>query len=64
MKDEQIPNIQMEHSHSIINLNVTPKKKSFDWALYDNNVFNLLDITKTSKLIDIVPNIERIRSQI
>lgn len=27
MKDEQIPNIQMEHSHSIINLNVTPKKK-------------------------------------
>jgi hypothetical protein len=33
-------------------------------ALYDNNVFNLLDIAKTSKLIDIFPNIERTRSKI
>jgi hypothetical protein len=27
MKDEQILNIRMKHSHSIINLNVTPQKK-------------------------------------
>jgi hypothetical protein len=39
-------------------------KKNFDWALYDNNVFNLLDTAKTSKLIDIFPNIERTQSQI
>jgi hypothetical protein len=32
MKDEQILNIQMEHSHSIINLNVTQQQqKTLIW---------------------------------
>jgi len=67
-KAKQILNIQMEHSHSIINFNVTQKRKReyFDWAPYNNNVFYLLDIypnltyfTKMSKLIIIFPNIKR-----
>jgi hypothetical protein len=45
-KAKQILNIQMEHSHSIINFNVTQKRKReyFDWAPYNNKVFDLLDI--------------------
>jgi len=42
----------------------------FDWALYDNNVFELLDIyptltyfAKTSKFIDIFSNIKTTKSQ-
>ncbi len=72
-KAKQILNIQMEHSHSIINFNVTQKRKRecFDWAPYNNSVFDLLDIypnltysTKTSKFINIIPNIKRTISQI
>jgi hypothetical protein len=45
-KAKQFFNIQMEHSHLIINFNVTQKRKKeyFDWAPYNNNVFDLLDI--------------------
>lgn len=34
----------MEHSSSIIYLNITKQKNKIDQALYDNNVFDLLDI--------------------
>lgn len=43
-KTKQIPNIQMEHSSSIIYLKITKQKNKIDKALYDNNVFDLLDI--------------------
>jgi hypothetical protein len=69
-KDEQIPNFQIEHSHSIIDLNVI-HKKHFDWTFYDNNVFDFLNTypnltyyEKTSKFINIFSNITRARSQI
>jgi hypothetical protein len=40
------PKIQMEHSHLIAEPNVTHKKinKKIDWALYDNNIFELLEV--------------------
>jgi hypothetical protein len=37
------PKIQMEHSHLIIECNVTPIY-IFDWALYYNNIFELLEV--------------------
>ncbi len=72
-KAKKLPKIKMEHSHSIINLNVTQKREGeyFDQALYNKNVFDLVDIhpnltysTKTSKFINIFPNIEITISQI
>jgi hypothetical protein len=63
----------MEHSHLIVEPNVTQKKIKikFDWALYDNNIFELLEVfpnltyyTKTSKFINMFPNIKITRSQI
>jgi hypothetical protein len=54
----------MEHSHVIIEFNVT--KKKIDLALYDNNISELLEVcpnltyyTKTSKFINMFPNIKR-----
>jgi hypothetical protein len=43
-KANQIPNIQMEHSHLIIDPIVTQKQNSeyFHWAPYDTNIFDLL----------------------
>ncbi len=47
------------------------KKIKIDWAFYDNNIFELLDVCpnliyfgKTSKFIDMFPSIKRTRSQI
>jgi hypothetical protein len=63
----------MEHSHLIVEPNVTHKRKReyFDWALYDNNIFELLEVcsnltyyAKTFKSINMFPNIKRIKSQI
>jgi hypothetical protein len=44
------PKIQMEHSHPIVELDVTQKRKIeyFEWALYDNNI---------SKLLKVCPNL-------
>ncbi len=67
------PKIQMEHSHLIIEPNVTQKIKReyFEWALYDNNIFkslkvcpNLTYYAKTSKFINMFSNIKITRSQI
>jgi hypothetical protein len=51
-----------------------PKKKKmryFDWALYDNNIYELLEVcpnltyyAETSKFINMFPNIKRTKSQI
>jgi hypothetical protein len=51
MKVKQIPKIQIEHSHSIVDFNVTQKnnKEYFDLGLYDNNVFDLLDTYPRTK---------------
>jgi hypothetical protein len=64
------PKIQMEHSHLIIEFNVT-KKIKIDWSFYDNNIFELLNVCpnlayneKTSKFINMFSNIKKIRSQI
>jgi hypothetical protein len=62
----------MEHFEDlIIDFNITQKKRKIDWALYDNNIFELLDVCpifiyfgKTSKFINMFPNIKRTRSQI
>jgi ABC-type molybdate transport system ATPase subunit len=63
----------MEHSHLIVDSNVTQKieREYFDWAFYDNNIFELLEVcsnltyyAKTSKFINMFPNIKRTRSQI
>jgi hypothetical protein len=42
----KIPKIQMEHSHLIVEPNVTHKRKrkNFDWAIYGNNIFELLKV--------------------
>jgi hypothetical protein len=70
VKVEQICDTQMERSHSIINPNVS-KFFFFDWALYDNNILDLLKsylnltyCAKAYKFIDIFPNIQRTRFQI
>jgi hypothetical protein len=36
--------IEMEHSHLIIEPNVTQKNIKNDWAFYDNNIFELLKV--------------------
>jgi len=66
----------MEHSHLIVEPNVTQKIYIyiyiyFDWALYDNNIFELLEVcsnliyyTKTFKSINMFPNIKGSKSQI
>jgi len=63
----------MEHSHLIVEPNVTQKRKRkyFDWALYDNNISELLKVcpnltyyAKTYKFFNMFPNIKRTRSQI
>jgi hypothetical protein len=67
----------MEHSHLIVELNVTHTHTHthiyiyIDWALYDNNISELLEVcpnltyyTKTSKFINMFLNIKRKRSQI
>lgn len=43
-KANQIPNIQMEHSHPTIDPIVTQKQNNeyFHWAPYDTNIFDLL----------------------
>ncbi len=60
--------IQMEHSHLIVEPNVTHKIKIkyFDWAFYDKNIFELLKVcpnltyyTKTFKFINMFPNIKK-----
>ncbi len=64
------PKIQIKHSHLIVEYNVTQKNK-IDWALYDNNISELLKVypnltyyTKTSKFINMFPDIKRTKSQI
>jgi hypothetical protein len=61
----------MEHSHLIVEPNVTQKRKGeyFDWALYDNNISKLLEVCpnliyypKTFKFIKMLPNIKKTRS--
>ncbi len=61
----------MEHSHLIVEPNVTQKYIYIDWALYDNNIYEVLEVcsnliyhAKTFKLINMFPNIKRIISQI
>jgi hypothetical protein len=62
----------MEHSHLIVEPNVTQIfYLFFDWALYDNNIFELLEVcsnltyyVKTSKFINMFPNIKKTKSQI
>ncbi len=63
----------MEHSHLIVEPNVTQKRKKeyFDWAFYDNNIFKLLAVcpnltyyTKIFKFINMFLNIKITRSQI
>ncbi len=51
MKAKRNPKIQIEHSHSIVDSNVTQKnnRKYFDLAFDDNNVFDLLDIYPRTK---------------
>ncbi len=73
-KVQKIPKVQVEHFQVlIINPNTTHKRsrKYFDWALYDYNIFELLDFylnrtyfEKTSKFINMFPNIKRTRLQI
>ncbi len=55
------PKIKMEHSHLIVESNVTQKieREYFDWAFYDNNISELLEVcsnltyyAKTSKFIN------------
>jgi hypothetical protein len=70
------PKIQMEHSHLIVKHNVTKKiyiyiYLFFDWVIYDKNIFELLEVcpnltyyTKTSKFINMFPNIKKTKSQI
>jgi hypothetical protein len=44
-KVQKIPKVQMGHfQYLIIDLNIThkTKRKYYDWALYDNNIFKLL----------------------
>ncbi len=62
------PKIQMEKSHLIVEPIVTQKgeRKYFDWAFYDNNISELLEVclnltyyTKTFKFINMFPNIKR-----
>jgi hypothetical protein len=46
-KVQKIPKVQVEHFQVlIVNLNPTHKisKEYFDWALYDYNIFELLDV--------------------
>jgi hypothetical protein len=67
IKVEQICDIQMEHSHPIINLNVPKKKTHFDWVVYDNNfgfIKILSKLSKKFKFIDMFLDIERTRFQI
>jgi hypothetical protein len=63
----------MEHSYLIIEPNVTQKRKRkyFDWAFYDNNNSELLEVylnliyyTKAYKFINMFSNVKRTRSQI
>jgi len=66
--------VQMENfQYLIVDPNITHKikKEYFDWALYDNNIFELLNVCpnltyflKTSKFINIFPNIKRTKSEI
>jgi len=51
MKAKRNPKIQIEHSHSIVDSNVTQKnnRKYFDLAFDDNNVFDVLDIYPRTK---------------
>ncbi len=63
--------IQMEHSCLIVESNLTQKKEYFDWAFYDNNIFELLEVCpnltyypKTFKFINMFPSIKKTRSQI
>ncbi len=75
------PKIQMEHSHLIVEPNVIHTHTHThtylfiylfsDWELYDNNIFELLEVcpnltyyTKTSKFINMFPNIKKTKSQI
>jgi hypothetical protein len=58
----------MEHSHLIIEPNVT---HTHTHTFYDNNVFELLKVypnltyyVKTFKFINMFPNIKRTRSQL
>jgi hypothetical protein len=58
----------MEHfQYLIVDPNITHKIKReyFDWALHDNNIFELLDVCpnliyflKTSKFMNMFPNIK------
>jgi hypothetical protein len=64
----------MEHYYLIVEPNVTLYIYIYiyiDWALYDNNIFellevcpNLTDYAKTFMFINMFPNIKRTRSQI
>jgi hypothetical protein len=40
------PKIQMEHSHLIAEPNVTSYIYIFDWALYDNNISEILEVCR------------------
>jgi hypothetical protein len=65
--------IKKKHSHLIVEPNVTNIFIIiiFDWAFYDNNISKLLEVcpnltyyAKTSKFINMFPNIKRTRLQI
>jgi len=76
-KVQKIPKVQMEHFQDlIIDLNITRKRKErkekkFHWTLYNNNIFELLNVNpnliyfeKTSKFINnVFLNIKKTRSQ-
>jgi hypothetical protein len=46
-KVQKIPKVQMEHFQDLIvdpNITQKKKKKKIDWAFFDNNIFELLDV--------------------
>jgi len=73
-KVQKILKVQMEHFQDlIVDPNITHKRKKeyFNWALYDNNIFELLNVCpnftysiKKIKIINMFPNIKRTISQI
>jgi 3-methyladenine DNA glycosylase Tag len=43
-KVQKIPKVQMEHFQDlIVDPNIIHERKKINWALYDNNIFELLN---------------------
>jgi hypothetical protein len=66
-KVSENPKIQMEHSNSVVEPNATQIYIYIDWALYDNNIYEVLEVcsnltyhTTTFKFINMFLNIKRI----